>query len=617
MAEKKTTKASAKKAEIIEATPIKTKANESKPKVKKAVAKPAAAISDEDKKAKAKEMVAEIKASIRAKAVKEKTNPTKTEVQKADKPKRETTKAAATKVKAEAPKAEEPKQEEPKQEKPKQEKPKQEKPKAKKAKKVEEKAVEPETPAPGNKAVAKKTKTAKPKEENLTTPVAKTAKAKAEATETTDDKPVAEKSKTKAKTKSKATKEPVVEATPVKPSRRKIPKVEKVVTEDVAEKATASIKMKGHEQEEAESKAVMERIDSITETPLTENPFAKYNDIIEEDEKNNDNETKKIRPVKKDDNAATTSKESDTKTQDTDENAETGPSETDTNQQDKAETSKSKGGRNKHKEDKTDDFMIDDASASISSLTKGNVWATDVDEIYKMLLEGRRTEHWAENETHYMNIIRPVYDIRFFDKKNKDITAAYEAEGFKTYNYPTTATANNAIAIRKHKIKKITDLTMENILHLEAYEVLKLISENLGTGWKGLPLAIQDIIETAFYVDQSTLPETAMHRTGGIIDRRKADGYEVLEIPRGTWIEAVFLKYKPRMEKMHFESIANRYNKENEDTDDEEDDIDDETDEEDDEIDKDDEIDDEPIEEEPQQIEDFEDLPSDEEDDNE
>ena len=155
---------------------------------------------------------------------------------------------------------------------------------------------------------------------------------------------------------------------------------------------------------------------------------------------------------------------------------------------------------------------------------------------------------------------------------------------------------------------------MENILHLEAHEVLKLIQENMGTGWKGLPLAIQDIIETAFYVDQSTLPETAMHRVGGIIDRRKEDGYEVLEIPRGTWIEAVFLKYKPRMEKMHFESIYEHSRKDDEDLDDE--DLDDES--EDLDRDNDDEDDDDsPMDEEPSQaqIEEFEDIADDTDDD--
>ena len=92
---------------------------------------------------------------------------------------------------------------------------------------------------------------------------------------------------------------------------------------------------------------------------------------------------------------------------------------------------------------------------------------------------------------------------------------------------------------------------------MEACEVLELIENNLGTGWKGLPLAIQDIIEAAFFVDCSVLPEYAMHRKGGIVERRKNDGYEVLELERGGWIEGVFIKEKPKVEKLKFNSGFN------------------------------------------------------------
>ena len=117
----------------------------------------------------------------------------------------------------------------------------------------------------------------------------------------------------------------------------------------------------------------------------------------------------------------------------------------------------------------------------------------------------------------------------------------------------TDENGNNAIAIRKHPIKKVTDLTLENIQHLEPWEVLDLISRNMGTGWKGLPLAIQDIIESAFFVDCTIMPANMMRREGGIIDRRKEDGYEVLEIERGTWIEGIFMKLKPKVEKVHID----------------------------------------------------------------
>ena len=32
-------------------------------------------------------------------------------------------------------------------------------------------------------------------------------------------------------------------------------------------------------------------------------------------------------------------------------------------------------------------------------------------------------------------------------------------------------------------------------------------------------------------------------------DRKVADGFDVLEVPKGTWVEAIFVKVKPQMEK--------------------------------------------------------------------
>lgn len=211
------------------------------------------------------------------------------------------------------------------------------------------------------------------------------------------------------------------------------------------------------------------------------------------------------------------------------------------------------------------ELYIDDKAASISALNKGNVWSFEPEQIYRMLLDGRKTEHWDENEIHYLNVIRPVFDVIYLDRNNDEKVEQLESQRFLVFPYPTIdnpkmkgreSNIYDGIAIRKHQIKKISDLSLENIFHVTPQEVLHLIDENMGTGWNGLPLPIQDIIQIAFYIDTSSLPASAMHRPGGIIDRRKEDGYEVLEIQRGTWIEAIFIKTKPKQEKMHFESVG-------------------------------------------------------------
>ena len=190
---------------------------------------------------------------------------------------------------------------------------------------------------------------------------------------------------------------------------------------------------------------------------------------------------------------------------------------------------------------------------SLDDLNKSNVWTITPSELSQMIIDAKKKrDEFAENEKHYMNIVKSVFDIQYLKREEINKMGQLEDMGYDVYSTPDE-NGNNAIAIRKHPIKKVTDLTLENIQHLEAWEVLDLISHNMGTGWKGLPLAIQDVIESAFFVDCTIMPVKTMRKEGGIIDRRKDDGYEVLEIERGTWIEGIFMKPKPKVEKVHID----------------------------------------------------------------
>ena len=194
---------------------------------------------------------------------------------------------------------------------------------------------------------------------------------------------------------------------------------------------------------------------------------------------------------------------------------------------------------------------------SLDDLNKGNVWTITSSELSQMIIDAKKKrDDYSDNEKHYMNIIKTVFDIQFLKREDSEQVNKLEDIGFEVFSTPDE-NGNNAIAIRKHPIKKVTDLTLENIQHLEPWEVLELIRNNMGTGWKGLPLAIQDIIESAFFVDCTIMPEKIMHKPDGIIERRKDDGYEVLEIERGGWIEGIFMKPKPKVEKVHIDYSIN------------------------------------------------------------
>ena len=91
----------------------------------------------------------------------------------------------------------------------------------------------------------------------------------------------------------------------------------------------------------------------------------------------------------------------------------------------------------------------------------------------------------------------------------------------------------------------MTDLTYENIRHITAAKLIEVLDRNFGGGWESLSQSIQDIIESGFDISTTTLPKDRLHKKGGMYEKKVADGYEVLEIEKGTWVEAIFAKLKP------------------------------------------------------------------------
>ena len=82
-----------------------------------------------------------------------------------------------------------------------------------------------------------------------------------------------------------------------------------------------------------------------------------------------------------------------------------------------------------------------------------------------------------------------------------------------------------------------------------------MLDRNFGGGWDSLSQSIQDIIESGFDISTTTLPKERLHKKGGMYEKKIADGYEVLEVSKGSWVEAIFAKLKPETIKprMRFE----------------------------------------------------------------
>jgi hypothetical protein len=96
---------------------------------------------------------------------------------------------------------------------------------------------------------------------------------------------------------------------------------------------------------------------------------------------------------------------------------------------------------------------------------------------------------------------------------------------------------------------RVTDLTYENIRHITAEKLLEVIDRNFGGGWDSLSQSIQDIILSGFDISTTTLPKDRLHKKGGMYDKKVEDGFDVMEIEKGGWVEAIFAKLKPEQER--------------------------------------------------------------------
>ncbi len=149
---------------------------------------------------------------------------------------------------------------------------------------------------------------------------------------------------------------------------------------------------------------------------------------------------------------------------------------------------------------------------------------------------------------HYIDVIRSAFDMEEVKIAKPEVISKYEARGYKIGTIRLDENNKAKWAIKKRPIARVTDLTYENIHHITAEKLLEVIDSNFGGGWESLSQSIRDIIESGFDISTTTLPKTRLHKPGGMYEKKVNDGYEVLEIEKGMWVEAIFAKEKPESE---------------------------------------------------------------------
>ena len=189
---------------------------------------------------------------------------------------------------------------------------------------------------------------------------------------------------------------------------------------------------------------------------------------------------------------------------------------------------------------------------SILDINSSNIWGLDAHEIAELWEEGKHEEEMSGSEDKLLGLIRLAFDVHHYNPEDPRDVARYE-ESHEYSNFSRTDIKKGCVAIRKRSVRRISDLTYENIKHITANQLLDLINDNFGSGWDAIPLAVKDIIESAFEISTTTLPAKRLHAAGGTLEKKLADGFEVLEIQKGAWTEAILAKKRELQEKIRLQ----------------------------------------------------------------
>jgi len=187
-------------------------------------------------------------------------------------------------------------------------------------------------------------------------------------------------------------------------------------------------------------------------------------------------------------------------------------------------------------------------SLSLKALTKSSVWDVQENDIFRMIELAERDADVRDTPRRYVELIKVAFTVEEMNEDSELMRRKYERLGYKVakvriYDNPVIW------ALKKRQIVRVSDLTYENITHISAAKLVEILDRNFGGGWDSLSQSCKDIIESGFDISTTTLPQSKLHKAGGMYEKKVADGYEVLEIPKGLWVEAIFAKAKPQMEK--------------------------------------------------------------------
>jgi hypothetical protein len=209
----------------------------------------------------------------------------------------------------------------------------------------------------------------------------------------------------------------------------------------------------------------------------------------------------------------------------------------------------------------------DKKTLTLKTLTKSSVWDIQENDVFRMWEGADKDSDIKDNLRRYVDIMRSAFMIEEISDESPIMKTKYEKQGYKVAQVRIDEEKKITWAIKKRPIVRVTDLTYENIRHISASKLIEVLDRNFGGGWDSLSQSIKDIIESGFDISTTTLPQDRLHKKGGMYEKKLEDGFEVLEVPKGTWVEAIFAKVKPEAEKPRIKMASVRNDEDGEDED--------------------------------------------------
>lgn len=202
----------------------------------------------------------------------------------------------------------------------------------------------------------------------------------------------------------------------------------------------------------------------------------------------------------------------------------------------------------KEKKEKKENAEKEVRIESVLDLNPSNIWNVAANDIAEMWEVDKQEEDFSNSEEKILNIIRLSFEVVHYNSNDPREVAKYDNGEWALFSHSDAK--KGAVAIRKREIKRLSDLCYENIHYISAALLLELIDRNFGGGWDSIQLSMKDIIESAFEISTTTLPSSRLHTPGGTYEKKVAAGFEVLEVSKGNWTEAIFAKKKEVVKKV-------------------------------------------------------------------